>query len=130
MSVFDSASAHTVRLVVWVTIPLVTGDGWTWAAHPDGDPVGHEYVYSAVELSTVLRVWGRVVAQTMMALNDRFSLTAHDALQGDILGRDAWVRDRSGILLPHGEPWCVWDEQRQRGLQHETRGSHVQRYAA
>jgi hypothetical protein len=111
MPVFDAVS-YTARLVVYVPIALVTGDGWTWAALPDGDPVGHEFVYSCAELTVALRVWGKIIAATLIkAKHDRFALTAYGTVTGRILGRDTWIRSGAGILEPSGEPWCVWNEQ-------------------
>lgn len=111
MPVFDAVS-HTVRLVVYVPIALAVGDGWTWAALPDGDPVGHEYVYSCGELTVALRMWGKIIAATLIkAKHDRFAVSAYGMVTGVILGRDTWVRSAAGVLEAHGTPWCVWNEQ-------------------
>jgi hypothetical protein len=121
LPVFDAVS-YTVRLVVYVPIALVTGGGWTWAALPDGDPVGHEFVYSCAELTVALRVWGKIISSTLIkSKHDRFAVSAFDMITGAILGRDTWIRNNAGILEPGGEPWCVWNEQvaaaRARGIE-------------
>lgn len=111
MAVFEAVS-HTVRLVVYVPIALASGDGWTWAALPGADPVGHEFVYTCEELARALRVWGGVIARTIAHVHDRFSIAAYGMVTGAIVGRDAWVRSaETHALQPHGEPWCVWDAQ-------------------
>jgi hypothetical protein len=112
MPVFGAIS-HTVRLVVYVPIALAHGDGWTWAALPQADPVGHEFVYSGAELTQVLRIWGSIVTRVLVGTaHDRFALAAYGMVTGAILGRDVWIRSaETGQLKPHGSPWCVWDEQ-------------------
>lgn len=112
MPVFEAVS-HTIRLVVYVPVALPSGDGWTWAALPKADPVGHEFVYNCAELAQVLRVWGSMIAKTLIGIaHDRFALAAYGMVTGGIVGRDSWVRSaETGLLKPHGSPWCVWDEQ-------------------
>lgn len=105
------AGGPTVQLTVMVPIPLVSGTGWTWAEHPEGSPVGHEYVYSAAELAVAIRVWGSAIARVLIRGNhDRFALVAHAVGTGVILGRDNWRRSaETRQLIPDGAPFTVWE---------------------
>lgn len=109
MSVF-TGTRYTVRMRVFVPIPVVTSaDGWTWAALPEGDPVGYEYAYSGTEVVWALRDWGCAVARVLIrARHDRFALLASSVETGAALGRTQWHRSpETGLLRPVGEPWCV-----------------------
>jgi hypothetical protein len=100
---------QTVRLVLAVPQALPHG-GWGWAVHPEGDPVGEDYVYNCDELRRVFRVWGPIVARTLVRAHwDRFNLTAYGMTSGNLLGRDTWLRStETGKLIPHGNPMCAW----------------------
>lgn len=112
------AGGPTIRLTVMVPIPLPLGDGWTWAEHPEGDPIGYEYVYSAAELAASIRVWGHAVAQVLIRGNhDRFAVVAHAMATGAVLGRDNWARSaETRQLIPHGVPFTVWEVTPPRSL--------------
>lgn len=104
---------QTIRLVLTVPQELPSG-GWGWVTHPEGDPVGTEFVYNCGELRKAFKAWGPMVARVLVGPRwDRFNLTAYGVVSGNVLGRDAWVRSaETGRLIPHGTPFCTWERAR------------------
>jgi hypothetical protein len=107
MAVFDAVS-YTVKLVLFTPTSLGEAGDWTWST---GELIGLEYVFTACEVATALRVWGRIVAMTLIkGRHDRFALAALTADSNALVGRDTWIRSaETHRLIPHGAPLVVWD---------------------
>lgn len=106
MSAVFAANTHTVKLTLCVPTPLLGGNGWTWGPHPEAYELGRDFTYNRAELIRVFRVWGAIIARTVVGDRwDAFTVSAHGTVCGSLLGRDTWTRDRhTGLLEPHGEP--------------------------